>query len=58
MFSLYYLIDQSGEITGAKNFVGLFATILDAEAQAEIDQVIHFSIEQPIMGGSTIVVIQ
>ena len=43
--SLYYLIDQNGDLNGAKYYVGDFLDLPTCQAQALIDGVAHYSVE-------------
>ena len=55
MVNLYYLIDQAGDIAGAKTFTGSYADVAAAQSQAVADSVAHFSVEQCIAGSFSIV---
>ena len=51
-FNLYYLVDQSGDINGAKTLTGSFMDLPSAQAQAASDGVSHYSIEENIGNGA------
>lgn len=52
-FKLYYLVDQAGPIDGEKVFMGNYADLASAKAQAATDAVAHYSVEQSQDDGAT-----
>ena len=54
MFTLYYLLDQNGDIFGDKDPQGKFSSLADAQSAATVS---HYSIEQSVNGSFSIVFI-
>ena len=46
MFKLYYLVDQNGDIYGAKTLRGAYPTLAAAQVQAVSDGIAHYSVEE------------
>jgi hypothetical protein len=57
MVSLYYLVDQAGDISGEKALEGSYLDLAHAQEQATSDGVAHYSIEDSTNGITTIVFI-